>query len=130
MEMEQLLGLAGIAVAATLLGMVVKKYVPQIAMLLTLAAGIFILTALLSQVGELVGQLRGIAGVTEGMEESFAPLVKVMGISVISRVSSQVCVDAGERALASKVELAGMVAALAVTLPLAASVIRTITTML
>ena len=48
----------------------------------------------------------------------FAPLVKTVGIALVSRTGSDLCRDAGESAVASVLETAGAVAAIWVSLPL------------
>ena len=48
----------------------------------------------------------------------FLPLVKTVGIALVSRTGSDLCRDAGESAMASLVETAGAVTAILVSLPL------------
>ena len=48
----------------------------------------------------------------------FAPLVKTVGVALVSRTGSDLCRDAGEGAMASLVETAGAVIAILVSLPL------------
>ena len=50
--------------------------------------------------------------------ELFTPLIKTVGIALLSRTGSDLCRDAGEGAIASVLETAGAVAAIAVSLPL------------
>ena len=50
--------------------------------------------------------------------ELFAPLVKTVGVALVSRTGSDLCRDAGEGAMASLVETAGAVIAILVSLPL------------
>ncbi len=57
----------------------------------------------------------------------FAPLMKVVGISICTRIVAEMCRDAGERAFGVKVELAGAAAALLCALPLAQKVLKLIT---
>ena len=51
-------------------------------------------------------------------EQLFQPLLKTVGIAMVSRVGADLCRDAGEGALASVLETAGAVAAIVVSLPL------------
>ncbi len=50
--------------------------------------------------------------------ELFQPLIKTVGIALLSRTGSELCRDAGEGAMASVLETAGAVAAVVVSLPL------------
>lgn len=78
-----------------------------------------------------------VASIWESLEEMltacdldmdlFLPLMKVVGISICTRIAAEVCRDAGERAFGVKVELAGAAAALLCALPLAQQVLELIT---
>lgn len=47
-----------------------------------------------------------------------APVLKTLGISILSRIAAELCRDAGESGLAAAVEVAGGACALLVCLPL------------
>ncbi len=49
----------------------------------------------------------------------FIPVVKVIGITQISHITAELCRDAGERAIAAKLEFCGAAASLLCVLPLA-----------
>ena len=53
-----------------------------------------------------------------------------MGIAVLTRISAEVCRDAGESGIAASVETAGAVLALWVALPLLRAVLDTVTGLL
>ena len=55
------------------------------------------------------------------------PVVKTAGVAIVTRLSADFCKDAGEGGLASAVELAGTVLALAAVLPLMTAVVDTLT---
>lgn len=57
----------------------------------------------------------------------FLPLMKVVGISICTKLTAETCRDAGEKAFGAKVELAGATAALLCALPLAQQVLKLIT---
>ena len=57
----------------------------------------------------------------------FFPLLKVVGISICTKLTAEICRDAGEKALGVKVELAGTTTALLCALPLAQQVLKLIT---
>ena len=98
------LGLIG-----TIFSVLLKKENPQIAMLAAAVTGILIFLMLCSPLGELISLLRETAeqaGVGEGY---FGIVLKVIGIAYLTQFGAQLCADAGENAIASKVELAGKV---------------------
>lgn len=65
-----------------------------------------------------------------GVEISlFLPLVKVLGITAMTRLSAELCRDAGEKAIAAGVELGGAAAALVCAFPLAEKALSLIGTL-
>ena len=62
--------------------------------------------------------------------ENFTFLLKAVGIGYISHFSSDICADAGENAIASKIELAGRICILAMTVPVVSSLVEMIGKML
>ncbi len=106
------LGLIG-----TIFSVLLKKENPQIAMLAAAATGILIFLMLCSPLGELISLLRETAeqaGVGEGY---FSIVLKVIGIAYLTQFGAQLCADAGESAVAAKIELAGKVLMMAAAAP-------------
>ena len=73
---------------------------------------------LMEPLGELKGFWEDAAAWGDLPVELFQPLVKTVGIALLSRTGSDLCRDAGEGAMASVLETAGAVAAIVVSLPL------------
>ena len=98
--------------------------------MLALAAGAVILTAALGaleSVRALLDELAQLAGLEPAV---LAPVVKTVGVAIITRVTVEVCKDAGEGGIASFVEIAGAAVALYLALPLVRAVLTTITGLL
>ncbi len=62
--------------------------------------------------------------------ENFMFLLKAVGVGYVSQFSSDICADAGENAIASKIELAGRICILAMTVPVVSSLVEMIGKML
>ena len=71
----------------------------------------------------LISDVRSIAE-TAGAGEYFAVMFKALAISLTCRMSCDVCSDCGESGLASKIELAGKTAMVAVSLPIVKQLIE------
>ena len=112
------------AMLTTLAGLVVvlMMVVQEIALLLALAAGLWMLGLAaggLAQLAALMEELAGMAGLSE---EILEPLFKVVAISILTRLAVEICRGAGENGVAAFLETAGTVASLAAALPLARAV--------
>lgn len=128
--MESITKIAAIAVMAALCAVVVKKQVPELGLLLGLAAGALILTYSLSalkEARELMEDLASTAGLSPAV---LAPVIKTVGISIITKIAAEICKDAKESGIASFVETAGAAGAILVCLPLMQSVLSMIGEML
>ena len=99
-----LLGLIG-----TIFAVLLRKENPQLAMLLSVITGVLLLGMLLTPLADLLRLLRHTAeqaGVGDGQ---FAVVLKVIGIAYLTQFGAQICADAGEGAIAAKMEMAGKI---------------------
>lgn len=123
MSGTSILQLGAIGVAGTLCALTIRRQTPELALVLALVTGGLILYAswtALSQAVALLEQLASVAGLSQ---ELLTPLIKTVGISILVRLSSQLCKDGGMESVATFLELAGSLAALAVAAPLLQAVL-------
>lgn len=128
--MDEIGRAAAVAVAAAICAVVVKKSAGEVAMVLSLAAGAAILILTLGAVEgvrTLMDDLADAAGLAPAV---LAPLVKTVGIAILTRVCAEVCRDAGEGGIAAFLETAGAAMALFVALPLLRAVLDTVIALL
>ena len=120
--MGAMVRIAAAGVTAVLLSTVLKKNTPELALLLTLAAGVWILSLVAEGLGaaaSLLEELAGQAGLSEVLLE---PVVKTVVLSILTKVTVEICRSAGEGGIAVFVETAGTVLALLTALPLVRAV--------
>ena len=116
--MINLLAIAGAALVAAVIAVMLRRYHAEYGMLISILAGVLILAMLLEALPQALGQ------VTELLQAAALPgkyaliLFKALGFCWLAQFAADSCRDAGESALASKVELAGKTAVLLTTLPL------------
>ena len=121
--MESIVKIAAVAVTAALCAVVVKKNVPEVGLALGLLAGALILFFSLSAlegVKDLMESLADTAGLSPAV---LTPVVKTVGIAIVTRIAAEVCRDAKEGGIAAFVEVAGAAGALFVCLPLMEAVL-------
>ena len=110
--------IAVIAVSAVLCCAVLKKASPELGMVLALATGVLIILCVaggLDEVRETANELVGRSGLEP---ELMVPVVKTLGIAVLTRITAEICRDAKEGGIAAFVELAGISLSLLIALPL------------
>ena len=64
---------------------------------------------------DMLEELAAAGGLPEGL---FTPLVKTLGIALVSRLGGEICRDAGQGAMAAVLDTAGAFGAVLVSLPL------------
>ena len=116
--MDALIKGAAVGMTAAVIGLALKKTSPELALLLWSAAGIAILIGAFDAVSEITRFTRELASFSVLSGELVTPVFKCTGIAIVSKISSDVCRDAGASSAAGAVELAGAAAGIAVGMPL------------
>ena len=120
--MAAMIRLAAMGVTAVVLSAVLRKNTPELAVLLTVSAGLWMLLLVadgLRAVVLLMEELAGQAGISEVLLE---PVIKTVALSILTKLTVEICRSAGEGGVAAFVETAGAVLALLVALPLVRAV--------
>ena len=107
-----------ICLVAALCASFLKKGVPELALLLSLAAAAVVALSLLDKAGEAAELLKDLMERTGLEGELFAPLLRIVGISLVTKLGTELCKDAGQGALGALVEISGTLCALAAASPL------------
>ena len=116
--MEQMWKITAVCLVGSILAVLVKKTGPDLGIAVSLAVIGAVSILLLRLGGEVISALQQMLEFSGLLPELFQPLVKTMGIALLSRIGSDLCRDAGEGAIASLVEAFGAFGAVAVSLPL------------
>ena len=113
-----ILSFTGAVLFMCILIITVRQMKPEFSLLLSIACGAVLTLFLLGFFLPIISEIRDIA--TAGQIDSDLVLIalKAVGISILIRTASDVCRDAGQSALAGKLELGGQLALLVLALPL------------
>ena len=116
-----------IALVASIFAVFLKESrLPAASLLLSVAVGLIILIALLPSIMELIGFFQKTA-FNLGLNSFYLTTVlKVIGIAYLAEFSVQLCRDAGQGAIAVKIELVAKVALLLLALPIIAALFEVI----
>ena len=121
-----MLKLAGLAVCAAMMALLLRRMRPEAGLALALGAGVLITGLLLPTLESAVAGISAIA-MAGGVPDSYmTQLLKVGGVSLLADFAAQTCRDAGEDGLAMKVELAGRITLIALALPFMESLLTQI----
>jgi len=120
--METMAKLAAVGVTAVVLSAVLKKNTPELALLLALAAGLWMLAQAAAGLGAAVAQMRELAGQAGVSEVLLEPVLKTVALSILTKLTAEICRSAGGGGVAAFVETAGAALALLAALPLVRAV--------
>ena len=115
--------IAAAAVTAALFGTVVRRGSPELALLLTVTTGVWILTAVLDGLGAAAAMAERLAQLAQMDAAAAGPVLKTVVVALVTRITAEICRGAGEGGLAAFVETAGTILALTAALPLMAAVL-------
>ena len=104
------------ALAATGAIIVIRRTNSEIAVLASATAGVLIFGYIIKAsvpLFEFIGELTS----ENQVSTYFAVMLKALGISMCCRIGAEICRDSGENALASKIELAGKVSIVLISIP-------------
>lgn len=114
-----------LCIITALLALSLRGQRPEFAMLLSLGCGVFVLLNLLGQMkGILSGLERVMAGLS-GQSDLTGIILKALGLCIVAELGSQCCRDAGEAAIAAKVELAAKTALVLMCMPVFTQLLET-----
>ncbi|MEG0692612.1 MAG: SpoIIIAC/SpoIIIAD family protein [Oscillospiraceae bacterium] len=108
----------GIAIISTAICILLKEYKPEYAMVVSLACGIVLFSMII------VSLLPAFKTMSDLMQKAqinttyTKAIIKTLGVCYVTQLASDSCKDAGQSAIASKVELSGKVFIVIISLPL------------
>ncbi len=117
----EIVRIAVIGIMAGVLVVTVKQKQPELGMQISIIAGLIIFIFVLDYLITAVDYLREIVNRYDIPLESITIILKIVGIAYICEFAVQILKDTGESALASKVELAGRVFIIVLSLPIISS---------
>ncbi len=110
--------LIGIAVTATVITVMLKEYRPAVAVCAALAAGVVIFFAISESLGQVISSFEQLSEKTGLDTRYFYIITKITGTAYIVGYAAQLCRDSGQGGIAMKLETAGKVAILAMSIPI------------
>jgi stage III sporulation protein AD len=113
--------LIGIGLIGGFLSLMVKNYRREFSVLIGAATAIAILLGVADMLGDVINSFRVFAEKSGVDIKYFTIVIKVVGVAYITQFAAEILRDGGENAIALKVELAGKIFILGITLPILTS---------
>ena len=118
--------IVAIGLIAAVLAIVVRQQRPDVALMISLAAGVIIFIMVLGNIKAVASTINNMAQRANLDSIYLTTILKVVGIAYISEFGAQICKDAGEGAIASKIELGGKLLIMILALPILTALMEVI----
>jgi stage III sporulation protein AD len=125
-----MLQIVGLGLVATFLALILKEHKSPIAFLLVVFVGSVIFLFLIDQIYEIIKMVERLSINARVNMIYVETILKIIGIAYIAEFGAQITKDAGQGAIASKIELGGKVLILSMAIPILTVIIETIISML
>jgi len=119
----QIVQIIGIGLVSTVIILILRKQKPEIAVQVSIVTGVVIFLLLASKLSSVVELLQSYGDRADIKPVYFNTVLKITGIAYIAEFGAEICNDAGESAIASKIELAGKVIIVVMAVPIITSLL-------
>ena len=123
MEIWQIVGLA---IIVTVIAVILKQIQPEIAIQLTILTVVVIFLLIMGKVRIIVDLMESLADKANISSYYLMIVLKIVGVAYIAEFGAEICRDAGQGALAAKVELAAKVGILVLAIPIIVAIFESI----
>lgn len=122
--MTELVRICGVGIIGGMLAIMLRRERYETALVVTLVTSVIIGGQVVLGVGELLSEINNIIAECGVDIKYFSLCVKAVGLAYVSQLGAEILRDAGEGAIASKVEAAGKISILLLTMPVITSFLR------
>ncbi len=122
--MSDIIKITAVGLSGGLLALTLRKERQEMALIITLVTSVIIAGQVVVMIGGLLIEINDIIAECGVDVKYFSVCVKAVGLSYVSQFGAEILRDGGEGAIASKVEAAGKVAILLITMPVILSLLR------
>jgi len=110
--------IAAVGIIATIFSVMLKNQKPEFSLQISIITGLIIFLFVLSKLASVLEVFNTLVQKTNIDTVYITTILKIIGIAYIAEFGAQVCRDAGENAIASKIELGGKVLIMVLGIPI------------
>lgn len=122
----EIVKIIGIALISLIIIILLKQYRPEFTIYISLLTGILILILVMDKLTGIVNLLQTISNKASINNTFLTLLIKITGIAFLSEFAVSICKDAGEGAIASKIELGSKIIIISMSIPIISSLLEII----
>jgi len=122
----EIIQIVGLGLVATIIIIVLKDINPHFSFLIVLFTGVMIFLFLLGKISRVIEILDSLATQANINMVYLETILKIIGIAYVAEFAVQITKDAGQGAIAEKIELAGKLLIMVLAIPIIGAIIETV----
>lgn len=123
MEIVKIIAIGLVAIVIIIL---LKQYKPEFAIYISMLTGILIILFVIDDLAGIIKLLQTLANKVSINNTFLMLLIKITGIAFLSEFAVSICKDAGETAIASKMEIGAKIIIISMSIPIISSLLEII----
>ncbi len=123
----EIIKIVGVSIFAVIMIIILKGYRPEMALVLSIVTGIGIMLFAIYKMSSVINILNDLVTKSGINKDFLLIIIKVIGIAYIVEFGKNICIDAGQSSIATKLEMAGKVIIVVLTIPLISSLVNVLT---
>lgn len=116
----------GIGITALIIIVIIKQYKPEFSIYVSLTAGVIIVFLVLDKLLGIINLLTMLSKKAGINAEYLSILLKITGIAILTEFGISICKDAGETAIANKIEFGGKIVIISISIPIISALLEVI----
>lgn len=120
----EMLKIIGVGITGAVAAITVRQYKPEMAVSIGIATAVILFLMVLSQVGYVIDVIRMTADRLNLNPEYITAILKMIAVAYLAQIGAEICRDAGQNAIAAKIELAGKILIVVLSVPILLSLMN------
>lgn len=116
----------GIGFIALIISIITKQYKPEFSIYISIMAGVIIIFLVLDKMTGIINLLTNLSKKAGINAEYLSILLKITGVAILTEFAVSICQDAGENAIAKKMDFGGKVIIISISIPIISALLEVI----
>ena len=122
----EIVKIIGVGLVALILIIILKQYKPEFTIYASIIAGAIILLMVMDKLYSIINLLSNISQKAGIGNEFLKIILKITGIAILAEFATSICKDAGESAIATKIDIGSKVLIVSASIPIISSLLEVI----
>lgn len=116
----------GLALITTIMLLIIRQEKPVMAVLLTIVCAVMIFGLMMEKLVAIISVMKELVARAEVNYFFFSTILKIIGVAYLGDFAAAICQDAGEGAIAKKVEFAAKVIVAVLAIPIMVAILESL----